>query len=179
MKNNYTDIHQDLIILCQSNDRKAQAEIYRLYGQAMYNICTRMLVNTDEAKDALQEAFIAAFKNIGQYSHQAAFGAWLKRIVINKCVLHLKKLKQLHTTPYDDFDWVDEPEDDYQPDPKVIQEAIKSLPPKSRAVFTLFCLEGYDHQEIAEILDISVGTSKSQFNYARKLLQTALKHVLS
>ncbi len=175
------DIHHDLITKCKTDDRKAQFEIYKLYSKAMYNICTRMMANQENAKDTLQEAFISAFHNIKSYRNDSTFGAWLKRIVVNQCVKHLKKQQKLSETEFDKFELVNEPhpENEFEPDPKIIQEAIKKLPTKSRTVWTLYCLEGYDHQEISEILNVSVGTSKSQYNYAKKLLKDQLQKVLS
>ena len=157
----------------------AQSRLYQLYSRAMYNICTRMLGDPAAAEDALQEAFVNAFRKLHLFEGRSSFGAWLKRIVINKCLSILNK-KQLFTEPIDER-VMQEPDGGghdggYAMDltPTQVHEAIKGLPEGCRVVFTLYQLEGYDHQEIASILDVSVSTSKSQFHRAKKLLRERL-----
>lgn len=171
-------IHQDLIEACKSGDRLAQFRLYKLYSRAMYNICTRILGDTDAANDAMQEAFISAFKKLDSFEGRASFGAWLKRIVVNRCLSHLKG-KQLFEEPISER-MEETLADEAIPGPageissERIHAAIKSLPKGCRVVFSLYQLEGYDHQEISEIMSISVSTSKSQYHRAKKLLQDRL-----
>ena len=171
-------MHQDLIHACRSGDRRAQFRLYQLYARAMYNVCTRILGDPDLAADALQEAFISAFQKLDAYEGRASFGAWLKRIVVNRCLSQLNR-KTLFEEPLED-DIREQIPDEPLPvsaeeiSSQRIHAAIKSLPEGCRVVFSLYQLEGYDHQEISEILDITVSTSKSQYHRAKKLLQEKL-----
>lgn len=179
MKQGYSNIHQDLIDRSLEGDEVAQSKLYMLYSKAMYNSCLRITNDADEAKDVLQEAFISAFRNLGSYKGEAAFGAWLKRIVVNKAINHIKR-KQLEITQLDvdvhdiAFETDQEFEDQIYTVER-IREAIQELPEGYRVVFSLYLLEGYDHQEIADILGISVSTSKSQYNRAKKKLKELLR----
>ncbi len=144
----------------------------------MYNAAYRITGNEAEAQDVTQEAFTSAFRNLEYYRGDAAFGAWLKRIVINKALNSLQKRK-LERIP-DDEDWdVSEPESppDYTDSLTVerVKKGILALPDGYRSVLTLYLLEGYDHQEIAEILNISESTSKSQLNRAKAKLREWLE----
>ncbi len=177
------NLHADLIEASKRGDRLAQARLYQLYNRAMYNICMRMLGDQAAAEDALQEAFVNAFRKLHLFEGRSSFGAWLKRIVINKCLSQLNK-KQLYTEPIDER--LMEHPDDHDHDgvelelvPEQIHDAIQSLPEGCRVVFTLYQLEGYDHQEIAQILGVSVSTSKSQYHRAKKLLRTRLSKELA
>ncbi|MEL6672684.1 MAG: RNA polymerase sigma factor [Bacteroidota bacterium] len=167
-----------MVEACKAGDRLAQSRLYKLYSRAMFNICTRILGDHAAAEDALQEAFVSAFRKIHSFEGRASFGAWLKRIVVNKCLSQVNRQK-LFFEPLDERlveDKVDEPIGtvDLALTPQRIQEAIKSLPEGCRVIFTLYQMEGYDHQEIAQILDVSVSTSKSQYHRAKKLLQARL-----
>jgi RNA polymerase sigma factor (sigma-70 family) len=172
-------IHTDLIEACKRGDRQAQFRLYKLYSKAMYNICLRMLGEVAAAEDALQEAFLNAFDKIHTFEGRASFGAWIKRIVINKCLSLLQRRKVI-LEPLEEHQAVQEPavEDtgvtEAALDGSLIHEAIQSLPEGCRVIFTLYQLEGYDHQEISEILGVSVSTSKSQFHRAKKLLRKKL-----
>lgn len=142
----------------------------------MFNICTRMLGDHAAAEDALQEAFINAFNKLHTFEGKASFGAWLKRIVINKCLSKLNK-RQLFTTEIEEIEHQLPEEQTEKPpvlSPHLVHRAIKTLPQGCRMVFTLYQLEGYDHQEISEILNISVSTSKSQYHRAKKLIKQKL-----
>lgn len=143
----------------------------------MYNVGYRITGREEDAEDALQEAFISAFRNLESYRGDAAFGAWLKRIVVNKAINILKK-RRFESMPEDgEFDVPEEPEtSEYKEELSVdrVKSAIGMLPEGYRAVLTLYLLEGYDHQEIAEILGISESTSKSQLNRAKGKLREIL-----
>ena len=175
MESEYSNIHQDLIDQSLEGDEIAQSRLYMLYSKAMYNSCLRITNNEDDAKDVLQEAFISAFSNLKSYKGEAAFGAWLKRIVVNKAINHIKK-KQLELAPldieqHDLFSDGGSEDSDQKYTIERIREAIHKLPEGYRVVFSLYLLEGYDHQEIADILGITVSTSKSQYNRAKKKLR--------
>jgi len=177
----YQNANEQLILCCKRGDRKAQYEIYKLYAKAMYNVCLRITGDTLEAEDVLQEAFLIAFEKIETYRNEAAFGAWLKKIVVNAALNQVRKRRFQFSDINNNEDYEDESahavndaeEMSYQAEQ--IRRAIAQLPDGFRIVFSLYLLEGYDHQEIAEILGISVSTSKSQYNRAKKKLQEILK----
>ena len=178
MKISYKNVHAKVIDRCISGEQKAFYEIYQLYSKAMFNICHRILGKQEEAEDVLQEAFVNAFQNIHSYQRRASFGAWLKKIVVNRAISFLRK-KQLELVELEDrFELKNEEEvNDIDLVMKVesIRDAIQKLPNGFRVVFSLYLLEGYDHKEISEILGISESTSKSQYNRAKKKLRKILK----
>lgn len=159
-------------------DRQAQFQFYKLYSKAMYNISFRITNNEMDAEDVLQESFVSAFKNINKYQGSASIGAWLKRIVINTAISTVKKRK-MELTPIDEHDYFqeEEPEDDSDLYLNVdkIRSAVQKLPDGYRLVFSLYLMEGYDHSEIASILQIAESTSKSQYNRSKKKLKEILK----
>jgi RNA polymerase sigma factor (sigma-70 family) len=143
----------------------------------MFNVSFRILGNDADAEDALQEAFISAFKSISTFRADSTFGAWLKRIVVNKAITILKK-KRMEIFP-DDEHWdvaEAEQEAEYKEGLSVeqVRTAIQQLPDGYRTVLSLYLLEGYDHQEIAEITGITESTSKSQLNRAKNKLKGLL-----
>jgi RNA polymerase sigma-70 factor (ECF subfamily) len=174
----YKNRHADIIDRCRGGDQKAYHEIYQLYSKAMFNICYRIIGEQELAEDMLQEAFVSAFRNIESYEGRASFGAWLKKIVVNKAISHLRK-QRVEFEEFDDrLELSDgEPYDDTELALKVesVREAIQKLPKGFRVVFSLYLLEGYDHKEIAGIVGISESTSKSQYNRAKKKLREILK----
>jgi RNA polymerase sigma-70 factor (ECF subfamily) len=143
----------------------------------MFNISYRITGRQEDAEDAIQEAFISAFRNLQNYRADATFGAWLKRIVINKSINVLKKRK--HELIPEDGQWdvaeLEEP-GEYKEELSIerVKTAIGELPDGYRTVLSLYLLEGYDHQEIAEILGITESTSKSQLNRAKGKLREKL-----
>jgi RNA polymerase sigma factor (sigma-70 family) len=176
------DLHAPLVARCLSGDRQAHYELYQTYSKAMLNTCFRMVNDRDAAEDILQEAFISAFKNLASYRGDATFGAWLKRIVINKAVNFLNKQRlereflsaeqdRMEEAVPAEFQW--ETVDNLEL--SRIRAAVNRLPDGYRLVFSLYLLEGYDHEEISEIMGISVSTSKSQLNRAKRKLLEILK----
>lgn len=171
-------IHDDLIARCRLGDRSAHYQLYKLYSKSMFNVSYRITRNEEEAEDALQEAFINAFRNLDSYRGDATFGAWLKRIVVNKAINALNKRK--HETISDDEQWdvvEEEASPEYREDLTVdlVKASIAKLPDGYRTVLSLYLLEGYDHQEIGEIMGITESTSKSQLNRAKSKLKELLK----
>lgn len=177
----YRDTHRDLVLGCQRKDRTAQRALYGHYAKPMYNLCLRMLKHAHDAEDVLQVAFVDIFGKIDTFNFEASISAWIKRIVVNRCIDHLKKRRLLTT----DFDpgrhdaAIEEP----LPAPAVsaqgmnverIKKATRQLSEGYRVVLSLYLFEGYDHEEISQILGISVGTSKSQYSRARKRLAALL-----
>ena len=171
----YTNIHQDIIDRCKSGEQKAQFQLYKLYYKAMYNTCLRIVNNTLEAEDIMQESFLKAFDKINYYKGEVSFGAWLKRIVINHSLDELRKRKMdldsIEESVYDlKEDEKEENFEEIQVKVEQIKEAINKLPDGYRIVLSLYLIEGYDHDEIGEILNISSSTSRSQCARAKKKL---------
>lgn len=177
----YHNANETAIMRCKRGDRKAQYEIYKQYAKAMYNVALRITADTLEAEDVLQEAFLIAFDKIASYRNEASFGAWLKKIVVNAALNQVRKRRYQFSEIEDDGNYEDNSTKETMAEEEInfqaaqIRKAIESLPDGFRIVFTLYLLEGYDHAEIAEILGISVSTSKSQYNRAKKKLQEVLK----
>ena len=176
MGQKFHNIHADLIDRCLDDDPLAQRQLYKLYAKAMFNTCYRITNNYDDAEDVLQEAFVSAFRNLKSYKRDATFGAWLKRIVINKSINFLKKRK----ITFEELTGIGEIkeeentiDDDFTVDK--IRKAAAQLPDGYRAVFSLYLLEGYDHGEISSVLGITESTSKSQYNRAKHKIRQLLK----
>ncbi|AZQ62512.1 RNA polymerase sigma factor [Flammeovirga pectinis] len=164
---------------CKEGDRKAQFELYNQYSKAMYNICVRIVNNLEEAEDILQESFLSAFKNLHQFNGSSSFGAWLKRIVVNHSINHVKK-RRLDLVEMEENNMSSIPEKEEKDIDLIlnidrIREAIQLLPDGYRIVFSLYLLEGYDHREISQILSISESASKSQYSRAKKKLKDILQ----
>lgn len=173
----YTKTHKVIVDGCLKGDQQAQFELYRLYSKAMYNLCLRMLNSTEDAEDLLQNSFLDVFSKIDSFRAESSIGAWIKRIVINNCINHLKK-KRLKVEPlienyHDGFEPIDDCKDLALTVP-MVKSALTHLPDGYRVVFTLYAFEGYDHEEIGNILDISTSTSKSQYSRAKEKLRTHL-----
>lgn len=179
---NYQDIHKEVIELCKTGNPKAQYQLYQLYSKAMFSICMRMMKTREEAEDMLQESFTEAFTRLETFRFESSFGAWLKRIVVNKCINGLKK-KKVELEYADEIktdDTAEEAEEDIESEylnVKRIQHAMEYLPDGYRVIFSLYLMEGYDHTEIAQILNISESTSKSQYLRAKRKLKGLLKQL--
>jgi RNA polymerase sigma-70 factor (ECF subfamily) len=165
--------HQELIDGCRRCDQKAQFQIYKLYYKAMYNASLRIVKDTMEAEDVMQESFLSAFEKIDSYSGKVSFGAWLKKIVQNKSIDFLNKkniLVYVNPEAFQEIEDQDEEshEEDINPKFHKILNIIRLLPDKYRNVISLYLFEGYDHEEIGEILSIPGSTSRSHFSRARQ-----------
>ena len=172
--------HQ-LIEECLANNRKAQLKLYNSYCDGMFIVASRFLKNSAEAEDAMQEAFVKAFAKLHQYSGEVTFGAWLKRIVINKC-LDCLKAKKLEFVALNE-QLVEKVEDDDAQDWQIddgigigeVKTEIQELPEKYKYPLMLYLIEGYDHEEISEILKISQVASRTLVHRGKKKLQEKLK----
>ena len=145
----------------------------------MFNIGMRMLHSREDAEDVVQDSFIDAFRNLDRFRYESTFGAWLKRIVINKCINYINK-KRIATSPLEDHDYKlhvpeEEVRSDEQYEIKKVKAGIAQLTDGYREIITLYLIEGYDHREISAMLNISEGTSKSQYHRAKKKLLEILK----
>ncbi len=174
------DKNRQLIEACTRGDPKAQFEVYRLYHVAMYNTSLRIVRDSDDAEDVMQEAFLKAFAKLKTYRGEVSFGAWLKRIVINKSLDFLRlKREQISLNEVGEIEEIpDDPPEvtelTYQAE--TIKRAIYSLPEGYRIVLSLILLEGYDHEEVSGILNISNATSRTQYHRAKKKLLELLKN---
>jgi RNA polymerase sigma-70 factor (ECF subfamily) len=172
------DIHKEIIEKSKKGSSKAQYKLYQLYAKAMYNTCYRMMNSQTEAEDMLQEAFTEAFMKLHTFRYDSTFGAWLKRIVVNKCINEIKRRKA-------DLNFVEDiqvfgerkEEEDVSAglNVKDIKKAMEQLPEGSRMIFSLYLLEGYDHREIAQILNVSESNSKSQYMRAKRKVKEILE----
>jgi len=169
------DIHKRIIEQCVKGSRKAQYNLYKLYSKAMYNICFMMMNNREEAEDILQDSFIDAFTQLSSFKFDSTFGAWLKKIVINKCINAHKKKKAdiVYFENLNYFEIKDEEINfnDIELSIQKIKKAMKNLPNGGRMIFSLYLLEGYDHAEIAQILNITESTSKTQYMRAKNRIK--------
>jgi RNA polymerase sigma-70 factor (ECF subfamily) len=168
------DIKQ-LINDCQKNDRKAQEQLYRLYSPKLFSVCLKYSRNYTEAQDNLQDGFLIIFKKIEQYSFKGSFDGWLKRVIINHVLQQYRQETFLslvkEDVPDDDKIEIDDEDISLEYLLKIIQE----LPNQYRLVFNLYVLDGYSHQEIAEMLTINLGTSKSNLARAKMILREKIE----
>jgi RNA polymerase sigma factor (sigma-70 family) len=165
--------HNELIEACIKGDREAQRNLYDIFSKKMYMVCLRYTKSTEEAEDVLQEAFVKIFNNLKGYRGDSRLAYWMKRIVVNTALN--SRRKKLYMYPMVDIDDVNYTVETKKPIPEFsldeLLKMIHELPTGCQTVFNLFAIEGYSHTEISEMLEISIGTSKSQFARARKLLQ--------
>ncbi|MDN3550394.1 sigma-70 family RNA polymerase sigma factor [Mucilaginibacter aquaedulcis] len=168
------------MVECKQGSKKACYQLYRLYSKAMLNVAFRIVGNIGEAEDVLQEAFLDAFNKVKDFRQDTTFGLWLKQIVVNRSINLLRKRRlelvelegdHLENIPEEE----NEDEDDIQYQVAMVKEGMKQLPDGYRVVLSLYLLEGYDHEEISQILNISENTSRTQFLRAKRKLMEILK----
>jgi RNA polymerase sigma-70 factor (ECF subfamily) len=172
----YRAKEHDLITGCRKGERNAQRELYDLYSSKMYALCYRYVRNGMEAEDIMVTAFMKIFDRIDQFKGEGSFEGWMRRIMVNESLTHLRKSRNMHLETdlemadrqprYDQHEQHLEAED--------LINMIQELPAGYRAVFNMFAIDGYSHKEIAEQLGITESTSKSQLNRARAYLQKML-----
>ncbi len=170
-------IHKSIIEKSKRGNDRAKFELYQLYSKAMLNICYRMMGSVEEAEDMLQDAFLQAFQKLHTFRYESAFGSWLKRIVINTCLnaINKRKLDLVYCEEIKDEEVIEEQEFTPEFSTQNVKKAMEQLPEGGRMVFSLYLLEGYDHGEIAQILNISESTSKSQFMRAKRRIIDIMK----
>lgn len=165
-----------LIEKCVQKDRKAQAEVYRLYSGKLFALCLKYSPNYQEAQDNLQDGFITIFNKIEQFNHKGSFEGWMKRIIINAALQKYRR-KSVLTLVQDEIPeeaiTVDIDEEGVSID--FLLDCIQKLPHKYRLVFNLYTLDGYSHKEISKELNISEGTSKSNLSRARQILKSKIE----
>lgn len=168
----------DVVERCKANDRSAQLKLYKQYCDGMFCVAMRFLKNADDAEDVLQESFIKAFQKIHQYEGEVSFGAWLKRIVVNKSIDFLKSRKEKMVVLDEGYMHITEDEDWSVHDGITIEEvkeAIEKLPEKYKYVVMMFLVEGYDHREISQVLDLTETTCRTRLLRGKGMLKEALK----
>jgi RNA polymerase sigma-70 factor (ECF subfamily) len=173
-----SEVERELVLGCTRNDRIAQRDLYTKYCDAMFTIAYRIVNNRDDAHDALQDAFIQVFRDIGQYRFDSTLGAWIKTIVVRTSLRQLSKNRNL---AFADMDDVKSDEMILIPDTldsEYLEKVILSLPDGYRTVFLLTEVEGFTHEETAKMLGISTGTSKSQLHHAKKMLRNRISALM-
>jgi len=167
----------DLIEGCKRGDRKMQHELYNRFAPKMYGVCLRYAGNAEEAEDILQEGFIKIFNKINSYRGEGSFEGWIRRIFVNTAIEHFRKKTYLQPITETEENTV---EGKYLSvldnlAEKDIIQLVQQLSPGYRTVFNMYVVEGYSHKQIAEMLGISEGTSKSQLSRAKLILQDLVK----
>lgn len=167
---------------CRKGNRADQQKVYaHLYGK-MLGVTKRYFSDEDEAKDILQEAFIKVFMNMHKFAGEGSFEGWVRRIVTNTSIDCIRKKKQIfHSIDADQYDWLPDQGDDeikwnetLMNESERVMEALQRLAPSYRTVFSLYVIEGYSHQEVADMLEVTVGTTKSNLAKARMKLRKIL-----
>lgn len=177
MESNILFIHKELVEKSKTGDRSAQFQLYELYVNAMYNVCMRLLGSKEDAEDVLQDSFVEAFKKLDSFRYESTFGSWLKRIVVNKSINFLK-LKKIPVTTIQDHEFYltdAATETMEERDIEKIKKGIDLLPNGFKQIINLYLIEGYDHNEIGNILEITTSTSKSQYHRAKRKLIEIIK----
>ena len=178
MATTYFHIHNELALRAGKGDNEAQFELYGLYYKAMFTTANRIVKDSMIAEELMQDGFMAAFLKMDKWHQKSSFGAWLKRIVINECLDYLAKRK-LDTVSMEEMQIADK-EDEVVEEPEYnieeVKQAMSSLPNGYRTILSLYLFEGYDHEEIGEIMEISSSTSRSQYLRAKKKLIELIKN---
>ncbi|MDV7139611.1 sigma-70 family RNA polymerase sigma factor [Maribacter sp. TH_r10] len=170
--------HIDVVEKCKANNRKAQMQLYKQYCEGMFCVAMRYVQNADDAEDVIQEAFIKAFQKIHQFKGEVTFGAWLKRIVINKSIDFLKAKRQRWVELDENMLEISR-EDDWTVDNEIgidqVKSAISQLPEKYKYVVLMFLIEGFDHKEISQVLKLTETTSRTRLLRGKSYLKELLK----
>jgi RNA polymerase sigma-70 factor (ECF subfamily) len=173
LETNILYTHKDLVENSKLGERHSQFELYELYVDAMYNVAMRMVQIKEDAEDVVQDSFVQAFKNLNSFRYESTFGSWLKRIVINRSINHLK-LKRIEVIPIENqmYHLKEDTEIEVSKEIEIkkVKQGIRLLPAGYQQIINLYLIEGYDHIEIGDILEISTSTSKSQYHRAKKKL---------
>ncbi|GAA4309802.1 RNA polymerase sigma factor [Pontixanthobacter gangjinensis] len=166
---------KDLIKQCKNQNRNAQEQLYRLYAAKLFGVCLKYSDSRQQAEDNLQDGFVTIFEKISQFDHKGSFEGWMKRILINTA---LQKHRQQKVYSITNEDHLEEEEIEIETEELSVDfllECVQSLPDRYRQVFNLYVMDGYSHREIAEMLQISEGTSKSNLARARMALKERIE----
>jgi len=173
-------LRDDLVERCKLGDSRSFSELYHKYAKAMYNTSLRIVDHTGDAEDVIQEAFTDAFRSLEEFSYKSTFGAWLKKIVVNKSINQLRKRK-MDLIDIDKTNLGHLPEEESLDENEIqlkiedIKKAVRMLPNGYRTVLSLYLFEGYDQEEIAEILRVSHATVRTQYMRAKQKLLGLIK----
>jgi RNA polymerase sigma factor (sigma-70 family) len=165
---------EHLIKACKAGERSAQNRLYTLFSPKLFIVCQRYTADRAEAEDVLQEGFIRIFTYLGQFKHEGSFEGWMRRIMVNCALQRYQQRSTWATVVHMEDEQMPGAENNVAPSQlgqKELMKLVQQLPPAYRMVFNLYVFEGYKHREIAEILRISEGTSKSNLSDARTILQ--------
>jgi RNA polymerase sigma-70 factor (ECF subfamily) len=170
----------DLINGCMEGNRRMQEELYRRFSPRMYAVCLRYAGNAEEAEDILQEGFIKVFKKLDSFRKEGSFEGWVRRIFVNTAIEHFRKKRYLMPVTEKEENTIEGKYSSVIDDlaAKDIMALVQELSPGYRTVFNLYVVEGYTHKEIAEMLNISEGTSKSQLSRAKVILQEMVRNFI-
>jgi len=173
---------EQLLEQCITGNQRAQMEVYNRYYKAMYNTAFRIVKDSAEAEDVMQDSFLAAFTKLGSLKDKVTFGSWLKRIVINNSIYHYKKKSKYFDVPLDDVIYkvedhsgIPENEDLTNVKAKQVMNGMKELKDNYRVSLTLHLIEGYDYEEISEIMNISYANCRTTISRAKESLRNKLQ----
>lgn len=166
---------EELINDCKKNERKAQEQLYKLYAPKLFSVCLKYSRNYTEAQDNLQDGFLLIFKNIHQFSFKGSLEGWLKRVMINHVLQQYRKETFLNIVDENVPEEIEVEVDSDSVSSEFLIKIIQELPDRYRLVFNLYVLDGFSHQEIAEQLNINIGTSKSNLSRAKLILKEKIE----
>ncbi|MBT8256879.1 MAG: RNA polymerase sigma factor [Bacteroidia bacterium] len=164
-----------LIEKCKKNETKAQSELYKLFSRRLFALCLKYSRNRAEAEDVLQDSFLTIFKKIEQYDNRGSFEGWIKRVTINTALQQYRKQGMLNIVDEAKIEDVTIEDDGFDLNIDFLLNCVQELPDRYRLVFNLYVLDGYSHKEIASMLDISTGTTKSNLARARMILKDKIE----
>lgn len=173
---------EELLAGCLNKDGDSQKALFAKYGERMMGLCLRYAGSREEAQDYLQEGFIKVFEKLGQYNGSGALGGWISTVMVNTALIQLRKKKregysedigEMYNLSTSDHDILDKMSADE------LMQVVTSMPPGYRAVFNLFAIEGFSHKEIADKMEISESTSKTQFHKAKAYLKKRIEELNS
>ncbi len=166
---------EQLIINCKKNDAQAQSQLYRLYANKLFSLCLKYSRNHAEAQDNLQDAFVTIFNKIAQYNNKGSLEGWMKRIAVNTALQRYRNVVFFETVNENHVDDTPVEIDDDNLSMDYLLSIIQELPDRYRLVFNLYALDDYSHKEIAKMLNITTGTSKSNLARARLILKEKIE----
>lgn len=172
---------EQLIAQCNAGNRNAQRLFYERFAPAMFGVCRRYVQNQTDAEDVLVTGFYKVFSNLPQFEGKGSLDGWIRKIMVNEALTFIRQQNAKKNINWDELDTTyqghaNEYSDDKLNEKEILQ-LLHHLPPGYRTVFNLYAIEGYSHEEIAEMLQVSINTSKSQLLKARRMLQKLLSRV--
>jgi len=177
---NQITTESDLIKGCMDGDRRMQHELYNRFSGRMYAVCLRYAGSAEEAQDILQEGFIKVFKKLDSFRNEGSFEGWIRRIFVNTAIEHFRRKRYLMPVTEKEENTIEGKYTSALDDlgAKDIMALVQELSPGYRTVFNMYVVEGYTHKEIADMLGISEGTSKSQLSRAKVILQDMVRNFI-